>query len=74
MVQGSTYREALDMITMLYPGKATLSPAEVAKLLGVSVKTIYRGIEDRKIPCKRITGTKCLIVIPELARWMTNGK
>lgn len=66
------YREALEMLTMLYPGRMTLSVKEVATATDTSLVTVYEAIKRVKnpLPVQRFGRNKIIIPIPALARWM----
>ena len=65
------YRENLEMLMMLYPGRATLSVKEVAEITDSNIGTIYEATKRVKkpLPCKKIGG-KLVISISTLARWL----
>lgn len=55
--------------------KITYSPAEAAKLLGVSRKHLYDLWRDGKGPFRRKSGSRVLIPRETLLQWAkTNGK
>lgn len=48
----NTTKERIETIDQLVETKrGTLSPAEVAAVVGVDHRTIYRAIEDGQLPC-----------------------
>lgn len=53
-------------------GKITLTPMEVAKLLGISRTTIYSMIRNEEIPHARIRG-KILFHKPTIEKWLIDG-
>lgn len=65
------YREALEMLHAMYPGKIVLSVKEVAEATGSNIGTVYEATKRVKkpLPCKRLGG-KVVIPITQLARWM----
>ena len=65
------YREALDMLREMYPGRRALSVKEGAEATGSNIGTVYEATKRVKkpLPCKRLGG-KVVIPITQLARWM----
>ena len=65
------YRESLNMLMEMYPGRVALSVKEVAQITDSNVSTIYDATKRVKkpLPCKRLGG-KVVIPITQLARWM----
>lgn len=66
------YRENLEMLREMYPGKVSLTVAEVAGAMGLDIKTVYNAISRRYDPLPHVKcGEKRIIIpIPALARWM----
>lgn len=65
------YRESLNMLMEMYPGRVALSVKEVAQITDSNVSTIYDATKRVKkpIPSKKLGG-KVVIPITSLARWM----
>lgn len=65
------YREALNMIMDMYPGRMALSVKEVAAVTGSNIGTVYEATKRAKkpLPSKKLGG-KIVIPITQLARWM----
>lgn len=66
------FRENIEMISTLYPGRLTLSVNEVAAIMAVDTKTVYSAINRtyNPLPAKRLTKGKIVISVPLLARWL----
>ncbi len=65
------YRENLEVLLMLFPGKAAISVAETAKALGSSVDAVYEMAQRARNPLPhQKLGGRVLIPIAGLARWM----
>ncbi len=71
MMEKSGYRENYEILRDLFPGRATISTVEAANVVGSDVRTIRAAIErvNDPLPARKI-GTKTVIPIPALARWM----
>lgn len=65
------YRESLNMLMEMYPGRVALSVKEVAQITDSNVSTIYDATKRVKkpLPSKKLGG-KVVIPITALARWM----
>lgn len=65
------YRESLNMLMEMYPGRVALSVKEVAQITDSNVGTIYDATKRVKkpLPSKKLGG-KVVIPITSLARWM----
>jgi hypothetical protein len=62
------YRQQLERLAELYPGKEVLSIQEVCKMLGCHRQTL---LADKTFPAKQIAGKgKYYIPIVGLARWL----
>ena len=55
------------------PYKPTFAPVEIAGLLGVSVRTIYREIESGDLRAVRVRGS-WRIPLPELRAYLDRGQ
>lgn len=62
---------------MIHIAELALSPKEVAKLLGLSLRTVYQMVYDGKLPAKRVTTTRGRgrggkIIVPRYAleKWL----
>lgn len=49
MKESEGYRDQIELISMIYPGKATLSVSETAKVLGIDKRTVNRLIQTKKL-------------------------
>lgn len=73
------YREALELLKELYPGRTTLRVSEAAEALGVHTQTITAAITRRHnpLPAQNISGggrnKSYVIPITALARWQCGG-
>ena len=73
------YREALELLRELYPGRCTLKVPEAAKALGVHIQTITAAITRKKnpLPARNISAgsryRSYVIPITALARWQCGG-
>ena len=73
------YREMLELISIKYPERTSLSVEEVAKLLGVHRQTVTAAITRKRnpLPAQNIgVGTKnksYIIPIPAFAHWQCGG-
>lgn len=67
------YRETLEMLMALFPGKATISPREAAQVLCVDIRTIRSALNrvNNPIPSKKMSGKKILIPIAQFAKWLS---
>lgn len=65
------YKETLDMIQKMFPGRIALSVKEVATVMNKNQGTIYDATKRTKnpLPCKKVGGS-ITINIAKLARWM----
>ncbi len=61
------YRENLEMLSGLFPGKAMLSFKEACDAVGISTVSAYR---DESFPKQRV-GRNYKVSIANLARWMS---
>ncbi len=63
------YREQLERLAELFPGKEVLTLPDVCKMMGCHRQTL---LADKTFPAKRINSQgKYYIPIVSLARWMT---
>ena len=73
------YREALELLMALYPGRATLRINEAAEAMGVHTQTITAAIRRKKnpLPAQNVSGgiknKSYVIPITALARWQCGG-
>lgn len=66
------YREQLERLTELFPGREVLTLPEVCKMMGCGRQTL---LADRTFPAKQIGGKgKYYIPIVALARWLMTIK
>jgi hypothetical protein len=65
------YREQIAIISGMYPGRATLSVTETAKVLGIDRRTVKSLIERRSDPLNAIdigkSGKNKIYIIPVTA-------
>ena len=71
MLEKAGYRENYELLRDLFPGRATISTVEAANVIGSDVRTIRAAIGkvNNPLPSCKI-GSKVVIPIPALARWM----
>jgi len=50
--------------------RLALRPAEAARVLGVSVRTLFLWAQQKKIPCVKL-GKVLLFPVSELQQWLT---
>ena len=64
-------QEVIIMVALQYTEtKYLLKVSEVANMLGLSVHTVYRLIEQGKLQCKRLSVRKTLIPASEIERYV----
>ena len=65
------YREQLEFLTTMFPGKAAITVNETATIMGTRPQTVYQAIHRVRdpLPSCKILG-KVLVPIAGLARWM----
>jgi excisionase family DNA binding protein len=67
----SKRQEVINMIAIQYTEtKYLLKVSEAANMLGLSVHTVYRLIEQGKLQCKRLSVRKTLIPAAEIERYV----
>lgn len=67
----SKEQEVINMIAIQYTEiKYLLKVSEAANMLGLSVHTVYRLIEQGKLQCKRLSVRKTLIPAAEIERYV----
>ena len=49
MREAEGYRDQIELISVIYPGKAALTVAETAKVLGIDRRTVNRLIQTKKL-------------------------
>lgn len=67
------YRENLEMLQELFPGRAVISLPECAKALDLNIKTVREctmSYRKNPIPTQIVGSRKKVIPIAGLARWM----
>ena len=66
------YREQLEMLKEQFPDRQTITPQEVAEVLGVNVKTVYSAMKRVRdpLPSIKITKNRSVVPIARLASWM----
>ena len=72
-MEKQNYRITLEQVRELFPGRLTLSPEEVAKILGCDRKTVYSAINRRKnpLPSTRLSTKRILVPIASFASWLS---
>lgn len=64
-------QEVITMVALQYTEtKYLLKVSEAANMLGLSVHTVYRLIEQGKLQCKRLSVRKTLIPAAEIERYV----
>ena len=77
--EANGYRELLELLMQLYPGRTALKVPEAAAALGVHTQTITAAINRKRnpLPAQNIGGgsrnKSYLIPISALARWQCGG-
>ena len=67
----SKEQEVIIMVALQYTEtKYLLKVSEAANILGLSVHTVYRLIEQGKLQCKRLSVRKTLIPAAEIERYV----
>ena len=67
----SKEQEVIIMVALQYTEtKYLLKVSEAANMLGLSVHTVYRLIEQGKLQCKRLSVRKTLIPASEIERYV----
>ena len=67
------YRENIEMLQDLFPGRVTINLSECAQILGVNIKTVYESTKPYRknpIPTQLVGGRKRVVPLVGLARWM----
>ena len=65
-------QEVIIMVALQYTEtKYLLKVSEAANMLGLSVHTVYRLIEQGKLQCKRLSVRKTLIPVSEIERYVS---
>lgn len=65
------YRDALEMLRDMFPGKATLTVKEAATAMGANICTVYEAVKRKYNPLpSRKLGGKIVIPIPAFASWL----
>ena len=68
----SKEQEVIIMVALQYTEtKYLLKVSEAANMLGLSVHTVYRLIEQGKLQCKRLSVRKTLIPAAEIERYVS---
>lgn len=65
------YRDALDMLREMFPGRVAITVKDAATVLGANTCTVYEAIKRKynPLPSKKAAG-KIVIPIPALASWL----
>lgn len=65
------YRDALEMLKDMFPGKAAITVKDAATVLGANTCTVYDAIKRKRnpLPSKKLVG-KIVIPIPAFASWL----
>lgn len=66
------YREVLDHLTELFPGKATITVKEAALVMDAEIHTVYNAINrlNNPLPAVKLSERKTVIPISRFARWL----
>ena len=66
------YRENLELLKEMFPGKGALSVKEVAAFLGAGENTVYSAINRRHnpLPSQHLNGKKLIPMVP-FAKWLS---
>ena len=66
------YRESLEMLKDRFPDRVTLTPQEVATVLGVNIKTVRAAMNRVRnpLPSIKVTKRRYVVSLTSLARWM----
>ena len=73
------YREALELLRELYPGRTALKIPEAAAALGVHTQTLTAAINRKRnpLPAQNVSGgarnKSYVIPLTALARWQCGG-
>lgn len=68
MREKKDYREQIELLNSIYPGKITLSVVETAEVLGLNRRTVTALIERKALPATQIGGNKYKVyLIPKAA-------
>ena len=67
------FRDNLELLTTLFPGRATISPKEAATAMGADVGTIYDAMRrvHNPLPSVKLSPKKIVIPVAQLASWMS---
>ena len=70
-MEKSGYREQLELLKELFPGKVAISVRQAAQVLGCDVHTAYSSVNRSKdpLPTKKIGG-KLVVPISLFANWL----
>ena len=60
------FREQLDRLLQLYPGREMIEVREAARVVGCDYRTLVR---DKAFPTRQL-GTKIFVPLVGMARWM----
>ena len=65
------YRENIELLTQMFPGRAAISVKEAAEVTGTSIGNIYDMVKRVRNPLPhQKMGARVLIPVAGLARWM----
>ena len=66
------FRENYGMLAERFPGRAALTPKEVAELLDADVDTVYAAIKRKynPLPHQKLSQRKLIIPMVGFARWL----
>lgn len=69
------YREILDKLEELFPGRLTISVKEAAAAMDAQPRTVYEAIARRynALPAKKLSKKKIVIPIPAFARYLADN-
>lgn len=74
MIKELSYKEILESLEKMFPGKLLLSIKETSGVLGISPRTAYNGLTkgaDRPFPIKPVRARGPKIRVHDLARYLS---
>lgn len=71
-MEKSGYRENLELLREIFPGKGAITVKETATFLGVAEGTVYSAIlrKYNPLPSTKLNGKKLIPIVP-LAKWLS---
>ena len=67
------YRENLQILTDMFPGKIAISVKEAASAIGANQDTVYDAIKRKfnPLPAQHLSKKKIVIPLASFARWLS---